>query len=294
MGYAIILLLVLLFTLPMMSLVSENTIHFESSPIRYVPSTDTPKLNLSYTSRTNLIDTPVKSGDTIAGDHIVLKAEWTHSLVNHSRLEINAHAIPAVLSLEENQSTLEIDTRALGNNASCTITSTAWLVNGTPIVVEFTNVYIGNFFVPSVKVTAPNGGEDWTATHNITWTASDVNTDDNLLFDVLASSDSGSSFETLISSTNRTWFEWDCTSLYRLDTYLICVRVTDGIYYNSDSSNSTFTAGLIVTTSTTTPTISPTTTVTGLDPRITAFIVLLLLSSGIMALVVYYAARKWF
>ena len=81
------------------------------------------------------------------------------------------------------------------------------LSNGTVISTEFTDVFIGNFFVPKVEVIAPNGGENWTSQHNITWTASDVNADDALLFDVLFSDDSGTSFEILIESTNQTWFE---------------------------------------------------------------------------------------
>ena len=292
-GLVMILLLMLSITLPVISFTSDNTLYFESTPIQYLPSAETPDLNLTYTSRTNLIDTPVKSGDTIAGDHVILKAEWTQSLVNRSRLEVIAPAIPTMLELEGNQTTLEIDTRALGNNATCIITSTAWLSNGSIMTFEFTDVYIGNYFVPKVTVLSPNGGESWTDVHNITWTALDPNADAKLLFDVLYSSNSGQSFETLVSSTNLTWVEWDCTGLNQMDTYLVQIRVTDGIYFSTDRSDSTFTAGAVITT-TTSSTTSPTTTSPGLEPRIIAFMAILLFSSGVMALVVYYAARKWF
>ncbi|MHA2080275.1 MAG: hypothetical protein ACW99H_03920 [Candidatus Thorarchaeota archaeon] len=290
-GLAIILLLVLSITLPVMSFTLDNTFGLESSPIQYLPSADIPEFNLSYTSRTNLIDTPIKSGDTVAGDHVILKAEWTPSLVNSSKLEIHAPAIPRTLTVEDNLTTLQIDTRVLGNNATCSITSTAWLSNGSILTVEFTNVYIGNYFVPKVLVLSPNGNETWTSVHNIIWTASDINFDDELLYDVLYSSDSGLSFETLIAATNLTWFEWDCSSLIRMDTYIVRVRVTDGIYYSTDHSDNTFTAGTVVTTTTTPPTTTPT---PGLEPRIIVFVGLLLFSSAVMALVVYYAARKWF
>jgi hypothetical protein len=288
-------LLVLSVAFPIVSFSVSNTVSYTLTPVQSILSGNTVVLNLSYTSRTSLIDTPVKSGDTIAGDHVVLKSEWTSSLVNRTRLEVNAPAIPKVLARDLDQLTLEIDTRDLGNNASCIITSTAWLTNGSVITVQFTNVYIGNFFVPEVKVIAPNGGEDWISVHNITWTASDVNADDILRFDVMVSADSGKSFETLTSSLNRTWFEWDCSGLLRSDTYIVRIRVTDGIYFNSDKSDDTFTAGTIpTTTTTTTTTTGPPTTTTGLEPRIIAFIAILLFSSGVMALVVYYAARKWF
>ena len=196
--------------------------------------------------------------------------------------------------LQEDQSTIEIDTRALGNNATCTITATTWLANGTMFYFEFANVYIGNYFVPKVSVLSPNGDENWTSVHNITWSASDKNNDDEFLFDVQYSSDSGLSFVTLVSAINLTWFEWDCSSLNRTDTYLVRVRVTDGIYYSTDQSDDTFTAGTIVTSPTTSPTPTPTTTPNGFDPRVIAFVAILLISSGIMALVVYHAARKWF
>jgi hypothetical protein len=289
-GVLIIFLLMLSLIIPLMSSTLNNTPEIESLSPQHLPSTDTPKLNLTYTYRTNPIDTPVTSGIVIAGDHVILKAEWTPTLVNRSRLEIYAPAIPSFLSAEENQSTLEIDTRALGNNATCIITATTWLENGSMLFFEFSDVYIGNYFVPRVTVLTPNGNEDWISVHNITWIASDRNLDDEFLYDVLYSSDSGSSFETLVSATNLTWFEWDCSSLNRMDTYVIRVRVTDGIYYSTDESDDTFTAGTVDTTTTTTTT----TTTPGLEPRIIAFVVILLFSSGVMALVVYYAAKKWF
>ena len=61
--------------MPVMSFTLDNTLVFESTPIQYILSAETPGLNLSYTSRTNLIDTPIKSGDTIAGEHVTVKAE---------------------------------------------------------------------------------------------------------------------------------------------------------------------------------------------------------------------------
>lgn len=292
------LVLLLLLILPVMMPVAHNTpARFEiveSKPIHFRPSAETPRLNLSYTTRTILTDTPVDSGDTLAGDHVKLKAEWTTSQVNRSRLEVHAPAIPNTISVEESDPTTQLDTRALGNNATCSIISTVWLLNGSILTVEFTDVYIGNYFIPKVTVTSPNGGETWTDAHNITWIASDKNQDDKLLFDVLYSSDSGQSYHLLVSSTNLTWYEWDSSDLTQIDTYLVMVRVTDGIYFSSDRSDSTFTAGTIIITPTTPHTTTPTTPTNGLDPRIVAFIVILLFTSGIMALVVYYAATKWF
>ena len=233
----------------------------------------------------------------IAGDHIIIKATWTSSIVNRSRLQIIAPAIPATLTQDLNTYVTEIDTRYLGNNATCTINATAWLTNGSIVSQEFENIYIGNFFAPKVVVISPNGDEVWTGKNNITWWASDANLGDTLRFRVRISSDNGKSFETLVSSLSRTWFEWDCTGLSKSDTYLVEVTATDGIYFTTDRSDSTFTAGDVIYTTTPTTTTSPTSTTTttnGLDPRLAAFIVILVISSSVMAVVVYYAARKWF
>ncbi len=294
-GFVIVLLVISPFALIMRSTTRQASEQLSIPVNQSMISAEVPTLNLTYTTRTLLTDTPVNSGDTISGDHITLKATWKPD-VNNSRLEVHAPAIPSNLTAEENQTTLEIDTRYLGNNATCTIIATTMLSNGTMIRVEFTDVYIGNFFAPVVRVISPNGGETWTSLHNITWTVTDANVDDTILYDVLFSDDSGESFNVLTESTNQTWFEWDCSSLYQEDTYIVKVRATDGIYFSSDMSDAEFSAGLVVTTTTITTSTTTTTPTNGttIEPRIVAFVAILLISSGIMALVVYYAARKWF
>lgn len=266
-----------------------------------LPSAETPNLNLTYYVLSNLTEVDIASDSVIAGDHVTLKASWDPALVNRSRLEVLAPAIPATLEENQNLSITEIDTRYLGNNATCTIIATGWLtINGTMVFETFQNVFIGNFFVPNISVTSPNGDEIWTGTNNITWDASDVNVAESLLYDVFMSSDGGATFEILATSISNKWLEWNCSALDKLDTYLVEVRVTDGIYFSSDSSDSTFTAGEIIhsttttATSTTTTTTTTTTSTTTFDIRMTAFVVILVASSSMMAIVVYYAAKKWF
>ncbi len=292
-GFAIVVLVFSPFTLIMKNSTIFDYDYIPELSNHSITAADVPSLSLTYTTRTHLADTPVESGDTIAGDHVNLKAVWTPAM-NRSRLEVHAPAIPSTLIADENQSALEIDTRYLGNNATCTIVASSWLANGTIVSEEFVDVYIGNFFAPVVRVLSPNGGENWTSLHNITWTASDVNVDDTFLFDVLFSDDSGASFDSLVESTNETWFEWDCSGLIQEDTFIVEVRVTDSIYFSSDRSDDDFSAGLVVTPTTTTTTTTTTNGPTGIEPRILAFIAILLISSGVMAIVVYYAARKWF
>ncbi|MGY5873552.1 MAG: hypothetical protein RTV72_14990 [Candidatus Thorarchaeota archaeon] len=304
----IILVLMISLALPISILTpqshDERMNHLPSELIAF--SSEVPRLNLTYYTLSDPICRPISNDSAIGGHHVIIIAEWTQTLVNHSRLQVYAPAIPASLVEEDlNSSIIEIDTHQLGNNATCSIVSTAWDANGSIYIETLLNVHIGNFFVPEVVVTSPNGGETWTGINNITWTASDVNENDTLSFEVLVSSDAGATFSQVGKFIVDYWFEWNSTGLDKLDTYRVEVRVTDGIYFASDTSDSNFTAGDIGHTTTTTTITTTTTTTTGtntttngtttmMDPRLTAFLVILVLSSSMMAIVVYYAARKWF
>jgi hypothetical protein len=261
-------------------------------------SADYPRLNLTYYTPDNLTKRVVSSHSMIAGDHVILRAEWSPSLVDRNRLEVTAPAIPAKLSIEQDSSLVEIDTRALGNNATCLINSTAWLTNGSIISIIYEDVFIGNYFVPKVLVLIPNGGEIWTGVNTIRWLAFDQNGDDVLHYDVRISSDSGMSFETVASSLSQKFFDWNCTLYEKLETYLVEICVTDGIYFATDRSNSLFTAGEaqpnITSTTTTTTTTTNGTYTFPIETRIAIFLAVLVSSSAIMALVVYYISRKWF
>ena len=215
--------------------------------------------------------------------------------MNRSRLEVVAPAIPATLAVEQNTPTLEIDTKGLRNNATCLINSTAWLTNGSVVSIVYQNVYIGNYFVPKVSVLVPNGGEEWTNVNTIRWLASDVNVGDTLRYDVRISDDSGVTFVTIASSITQKSFDWNCSEYDKLDTYLVEIRATDGIYFSYDRSDSLFSAGEVPVNSTSTTTSTTTNTTTPpIDYRIAAFMAIILISSVTMALVVYYVARKWF
>ncbi|MFW9966089.1 MAG: hypothetical protein ACFFEA_02970 [Candidatus Thorarchaeota archaeon] len=259
------------------------------------PSAEDAILNLTYWSRTNSTIDVVNSGAKIGGDHVILEATWTPSgVVDSVSIEVTAIAIPSVVSNTSTTNSVRVDTRALGNNGTCTISSTVWLLNGTTYSESLENIYIGNFFTPKVTVLTPNGGETWTGVNNVTWNAWDENQDEVLTYDVLISFDSGATFQSLASNLNRTWYMWDCSAYPILDTYLIEIIVTDGIYYESDRSDATFTAGETTTPTTTSITTSTTTPPPPIDTRIVMFLLLFVLTSGIMALIVYYAAKKWF
>ena len=261
------------------------------------------QLSLTYYSRTNGTKIPVSEGDKIAGDHVILNASWTPVVsVADSSIVVTAPAIPSSVSNHSVSPSVEVDTRYLGNNATCIINATILLTNGSSFTRLVEDVFIGNFFVPHLAVLTPNGGEDWTGANNITWSATDLNSDEALTFDVYISPNIGKSYELLASSINKTWLEWDSTGYSRLKTYLVKVCATDGIYLSCDESDLNFTAGDVPTTTTTsttttstttTTTNTTTTTTTTENGRVVIFLALFIISAILMAIVVYYAARKW-
>jgi hypothetical protein len=162
------------------------------------------------------------------------------------------------------------------------------LYNGTSAKQTFTNVFLGNFFVPHVRVISPNGGEHWTGAHNITWFGWSNNSDEQLTYEVLLSSDSGTTFQLLSKGLNNTWFTWYTQGFLNISTYVVEVRVFDGIYTSHDTSDGTFSAGDIPVTTTATTTVPDHSLVVAL------FISAAIISCAIMSLIVYYAAKRWY
>jgi len=253
-----------------------------------------PTLSLSYYSNWNKTLTPVDSGERISGDHIVLNATWSPSEnANGSLIEVNATAIPMLIRKTTNESSVEIDTRALGNNATVKVNCTTWLTNGTPISQIINNVFLGNFFKPHVELISPNGGEIWAGIHNITWQAWDNNTQESLTFEVLLSSDAGKTFQLLESDLTTTWVEWDTNGFSNLSTYMVQVRASDGIYIITDTSDSPFTAGNVDTGPPPGPTTS-TITNGSEELRTALFIAAAIILSAFFAVIVYYLAKREF
>ncbi|MGV9102840.1 MAG: hypothetical protein ACOC38_06740 [Promethearchaeia archaeon] len=296
-GAVLLPLLFMLFALPLISTTGFWKLSSLSEGSTVTVSAEPPELNLTYYSLWNESKTPVKlSGDTLVGDHIILNATWTpDTTIGKTALDVRAPAIPANITNVSTSSSIEINTRKLGNNATCTINATAWWGDGYVTYKLFHEVFIGNFFVPHLELQQPNGGEVWTGVNNVTWTAADNNTEENLTFEVLLSADAGASYQLLRADLNRTWFEWNCTGFLNLTTYKIQVRATDGIYIVSDESDNTFTAGDIyaspTTTTTTTGTTTTTTRPTTLSPQIGVIISVTIVASAFLAVGVYYVAK---
>lgn len=290
----VLLLLLMLASSFALSAVSMMQIHDNQCAMTRttnIRAEEPPALSLTYYTHWDSTKIDVNAEDQLEGDHIILNATWSPGTeINRTRIEVNATAIPAVISSERNGDTVEIDTRALGSNFTCVINSTIWFHNGTTLTELVPDVFLGNFFVPVVEVVSPNGHEIWTGTNNITWNAWDLNEDEELTFEVLVSSDSGVTFQLLSAGLTETWFLWDCSTFLNLSTYVVEVRVSDGIFSSYDISDAPFRAGEIRQPDTTTTT---STTVEEIDPRVIMFLTVLIISSGFIAFVVYYSSKKW-
>ncbi|MGY5861159.1 MAG: hypothetical protein RTU09_02120 [Candidatus Thorarchaeota archaeon] len=289
-----VLVLLLMLTSPfVLSAVSMMNIHDNQYVVTRPTNTraeEPPALSLTYYTHWDSTKTDVNAGDQLEGDHIILNATWSPGTeVNLTRIEVNATAIPTMIYNEKDGNSVEIDTRALGSNFTCVINATIWFHNGTTLIELVHDVFLGNFFVPVVEIVSPNGYEVWTGTNNITWNAWDLNENEELTFEVLVSSDSGVTFQLLSASLAETRFLWDCSTFLNLSSYVVEVRVSDGIFSSNDVSDAPFRAGEIAQPDTTTTT----TTVEAIDPRVIMFLTVLIISSGIIAFVVYYASKSW-
>ncbi|MCK4280300.1 MAG: hypothetical protein KAW94_06960 [Candidatus Thorarchaeota archaeon] len=287
----LLLMLVSSFALSAVSMMELDDSQYAVTHTTNIRAEEPPALRLTYYTRWNSTKIDVNAGDRLEGDHIILNVTWSPSTeINRTRIEVNATAIPTVISNEQNGNSVEIDTRAFGSNFTCVINATIWFHNGTILTELVPDVFLGNFFVPVVEVVSPNGYEVWTGANSITWNAWDLNEDEELTFEVLVSSDSGVTFQLLFAGLTETRFLWDCSTFLNLSTYVIEVRVSDGIFSSRDVSDAPFRAGEIEQLNTTTTT---TTTVEEIDPRVIMFLTVLIISSGFIAFVVYYASKKW-
>ncbi len=94
---------------------------------------------------------------------------------------------------------------------------------------------------PLVTLTAPNGGETWSGTQNITWTASDPE-DEDLTIEILFSSNSGGSYASITSEEdNDGSYSWTITTVGDTTTCRIQVVASDGLATAQDSSEADFT-----------------------------------------------------
>ncbi len=108
-----------------------------------------------------------------------------------------------------------------------TVTSRATDKAGLVQTTTTTSTFTFDDTDPSVTVTSPNGGEYWSDTHDITWTASDTNMASNPIT-LYYSDDSGSTWTEIASGeANDGSYSWDTTGLSDGATYQVKVEAVD-------------------------------------------------------------------
>jgi len=94
---------------------------------------------------------------------------------------------------------------------------------------------------PIISITSPLGGEVWSQTQDITWSASDPD-GDPLGIDIEYSADNGQNWLILAAGeANDGAYSWDTTSVADRTNYLIKVTASDGELSSSDQSADVFT-----------------------------------------------------
>ncbi len=96
---------------------------------------------------------------------------------------------------------------------------------------------------PTVTVLQPNGGEVWSETEEIRWTATDTDAGDaaNLSYSILYSADGKQTWRTLETMYSQTSLQVHTTNLPGGTQCYVRVMVTDGINTGQDDSNASFT-----------------------------------------------------
>ncbi|MFX1367787.1 MAG: S8 family serine peptidase [Promethearchaeota archaeon] len=108
--------------------------------------------------------------------------------------------------------------------------------------VALQNVSFVNFFAPTCQLLTPNGGEDWSSgIHRLTFTGSDPNADDDLIFQIRFSLDGGTYWQVLRTgpmpySAGDGWYYWDVD----FDTIL---ATDNGLFEVTAFDNNTYYAG---------------------------------------------------
>ena len=123
--------------------------------------------------------------------------------------------------------TFSWDTTTVSDGATCRIQVTATDMPGnvgTP--AESAADFSIDNTAPVVALTAPNGGENWGGTQNVTWITTDANPG---TVEIRLSSNSGGSYPSVIAAAapDTGTFSWDTITVADATTYRIQVTATD-------------------------------------------------------------------
>jgi hypothetical protein len=137
------------------------------------------------------------------------------------------------------------DTYEIGQNGTFDIEVIGVTTEGTEFFAIWEDVTFNNFFSPNVTVVSPNGGETWTNTHSITWTATSLNVEGSPVSDVYISNDAGYSYMLFAAGLTGTTLDWNTSIWQNTDSYMVMVKAQDRGMTGEDESDGVFTAGVL-------------------------------------------------
>ncbi len=137
------------------------------------------------------------------------------------------------------------DTYEIGRNSTFDVEVIGVATEGTEFFAIWDDVTFNNFFSPNVTVVSPNGGETWTSTHSITWTATSLNVEGDPISDVYISNDAGYSYMLFAAGLTGTTLDWDTSIWQDMDSYMVKVKAQDRGMTGEDESDGVFTAGVL-------------------------------------------------
>ncbi len=147
--------------------------------------------------------------------------------------------------------TFEIDTYALGANASYAVLISSQTGTNIAYSLEIPNIQINNFFKPYLHTVEVTGSG---AVKTIDWTMTDLNHLDTHVYEVLLSADGGDTFQLIAAGVTALTYDWDSSGFTERD-YIIKIRVTDSYGLTDNMNSDSFSAGTVPPPSTpTTPT----------------------------------------
>ncbi|MCK5239928.1 MAG: hypothetical protein KAR33_10295 [Candidatus Thorarchaeota archaeon] len=205
-------------------------------------ASDDTLFELIYTSRDRHDYTILQDGDTAWGDHVLLNATFflLTENVTWSRLTILTLDEDNITIVEENR-TIMYDTYLIGKNATASIQYEVQIENGTQYFLHYDSLTFANYFKPYINTINVAGAS---AVKSITWSCSDLNNQDDHIFDLFITYQGATRWWLLASNLTSPTYDWE-TIFYASTTWKLKVVVYDNdTSYRPDYVNQNLWPGL--------------------------------------------------
>ncbi len=198
------------------------------------------KILVNWTSYENPIPSPLVNDTVILGNRISLNITSNDPVVPEleiSNITVQLNETGNLHNITSLTDSMTLLLPWLNHNYTAHILISAKTINGTIIGLSFQNITIHNTFAPIISEVLMIGEG---VVKNITWVVSDFNIDDTLSFDVLLSTDGGTTFQLIASNLSDTTYLWDSTGFAYTD-YIALVRAKDSVGLQDDLESDVWT-----------------------------------------------------